>query len=224
MVAKTKTTLDDGKREAIARRGFLALAATALLGCALALVGCAAPAADQPAPAQPSSSTQASVASDDLGRVLVAYYSGSGNTQAVAEQVADDLGADVFEIVPAEPYTEADLNWRDESSRVNAEHEDESLRAVPLVQVTPDGFSEYDTIILGYPIWWGIAAWPVDGFVSGNDFAGKTVIPFCTSTSSGLGQSATLLEQLAGTGTWLEGQRFPSSPTEEEVANWVATL
>lgn len=158
------------------------------------------------------------------GKTLVAYFSGSGNTERVAQDIAADLGADTFTIEPAQPYTEADLNWRDDGSRVNAEHNDESLRAIPLVQVTPDDWASYDTVFIGYPIWWAIAAWPVDGFVSGNDFTGKTVIPFCTSTSSGLGSSAELLEQLAGTGTWLEGQRFASSATNQDVQAWLSTL
>lgn len=157
-------------------------------------------------------------------KTLVAYFSASGNTERVAQEIASTLDADTFVIEPTDPYTEADLNWRDESSRVNAEHDDEALRDIPLRQVTPDGFADYDTVFIGYPIWWGIAAWPVDGFVAGNDFTGKTVIPFCTSTSSGLGESATLLEQLTRTGTWEEGHRFASSPTDEEIQSWLASL
>lgn len=92
------------------------------------------------------------------------------------------------------------------------------------MKVTPDNWDSYDTILIGYPIWWGIAAWPVDNFVKGNDFSGKTVIPFCTSSSSGLGQSGTLLEQMAGTGTWQEGQRFSSGASASEVQDWVNSL
>ena len=222
------------KSQTISRRSLFAMVTAAALGCILALGGCASPTEGQATSSSSSSSTQEvanassgaqeQVGNSDLGRVLVAYYSGSGNTQAVAEDIASDLDADIFEITPVEPYTEADLNWQDDNSRVNAEHENESLRDIPLVQVTPDNFADYDTVILGYPIWWAIAAWPVDNFVSGNDFSGKTVIPFCTSTSSGLGQSADLLQELAGTGTWLEGHRFPSNPTEAEIASWVETL
>lgn len=202
----------------------------------LVLSGCSAPAnnsndssssfaSSSSNAAVPSGSTAAtSEGNGNLGRVLVAYYSASGNTRSVAERIAADLDADIFEITPVDPYTTEDLNWTVENSRVNAEHENESQRETPLVQVSPDGFADYDTVILGYPIWWAIAAWPVDGFVSGNDFSGKTVIPFCTSTSSGLGQSAELLEELAGTGTWLEGHRFPSSATNEQIASWVETL
>ena len=158
------------------------------------------------------------------GKTLVVYYSATNNTEAVAGYIADATGADLFEIVPVEPYTSDDLNWTDRDSRVSREHDDESLRVVELEDAVPDNWDEYDTVFIGYPIWWGIAAWPVDGFISANDFTGKTVIPFCTSTSSGLGQSGELLRDAAGTGDWLEGQRFPSRVSEEEVKEWVAGL
>ncbi len=126
----------------------------------------------------------------------------------------------MFEIVPEKPYTSDDLNWNDKNSRVSKEHDDESERNVPLAKATPDNFVQYDTVYVGYPIWWGIAAWPVDGFVKSNDFTGKTVIPFCTSASSGLGNSGELLKSAAGTGNWLEGKRFSSSAQESETAKW----
>ena len=155
---------------------------------------------------------------------LVVYFSATGNTEAVAGYIADALGADTFEITPAEPYTADDLNWNDESSRVSREHEDPSLQTVELSQSTPDNWDSYDTVFIGYPIWWGAAAWPVSSFVEANDFTGKTVIPFCTSSSSQLGESGSLLEQAAGTGEWLDGQRFRSSASETEVADWVTGL
>lgn len=157
-------------------------------------------------------------------RVLVAYFSGSGNTEAVAQTIADTLNADLFELVPVVPYTEADLNWTVSDSRVNREHEDETLRDVKLVADTVENWDDYDTVLIGYPIWWGIAAWPVNGFVETNDFTGKTVIPFCTSTSSGLGQSGELLEEMAGTGSWLEGRRFSERPSQSDVQSWVNDL
>lgn len=95
---------------------------------------------------------------------------------------------------------------------------------VPLVADTVENWDSYDTVFIGYPIWWGIAAWPVDGFISANDFTGKTVIPFCTSSSSGLGESGKLLEEAAGTGEWLEGIRFGSGASEETVIEWVKSL
>ena len=148
------------------------------------------------------------------GRTLVVYFSAQGHTEAVAEQIAENLDADIFEIVPADEYTSDDLDWTDDNSRVTREYEDESLRDVQLVSTEVPNWDDYDTVIIGYPIWWGIAAWPVNTFVKANDFSGKTVIPFCTSSSSGLGQSGELLADAAGTGNWLEGQKFRSNPSD----------
>ncbi len=156
--------------------------------------------------------------------ILVAYYSATGNTKKVARDIASDLGADLFEITPVKPYTAEELDWTDGSSRVNVEHDDPSQQDVELVQETPDGFDAYTTVFVGYPIWWGGAAWPVDRFVTGNDFAGKTVYPFCTSGSSGIGSSATDLAELCGTGEWQEGRRFPSTASADEVEEWVDAL
>ena len=162
--------------------------------------------------------------SGENGGALVVYYSATGNTEAVAGYIAEATGGDLFELEPAEPYNDADLNWTDENSRVTLEHEDESLRDVELVADTVDNWDSYDTVFIGYPIWWGIAAWPVDTFVEANDFTGKTVIPFCTSSSSGIGESGELLAELAGTGDWQEGQRFRSSASQEDVTGWVDSL
>ena len=115
------------------------------------------------------------------------------------------------------------ISYTSSASRTRG-HEDESLRTVELEQVTPDGWADYDTVLLGYPIWWGIAAWPTDGFASGNDFSGKTVIPFCTSASSPIGESGSNLAELAGTGDWQEGQRFSSGVADDEVASWAQGL
>lgn len=129
-----------------------------------------------------------------------------------------------YEITPVEPYTSDDLNWTNSSSRVSREHDDESLRDIALTEITPADWDSYDTVLIGYPIWWGIAAWPVDNFVKGNDFTGKTVIPFCTSSSSGLGDSGNLLEEMAGIGDWQEGHRFSSGASDADAADWVASL
>lgn len=158
------------------------------------------------------------------GSVLVVYYSATGNTESAANYIAQATGGDLFEITPAQPYTDGDLNWTDENSRVSQEYADESLRNVELTTTEVENWDSYDTVFLGYPIWWGVAAWPVDGFVEANDFTGKTVIPFCTSSSSGLGESGQLLADLAGTGTWLEGERFRSSASQEDVTAWVESL
>lgn len=158
------------------------------------------------------------------GKTLVVVYSASGNTKAIAEYIVSATGADLFEITPTEPYSSDDLNWTNPNSRVSREHNDESLRNVELTTTTVDNWADYDTVFIGYPIWWGIAAWVVDGFVKANDFTGKTVIPFCTSSSSGLGESGKLLAEMAGTGNWLEGQRFQSRASEDTVKEWVAGL
>lgn len=162
--------------------------------------------------------------SSSNSKILVVYYSATGSTKAVAETIADTTGADLFEINPVDPYTSDDLNWTDDNSRVSVEHNDESKRDVPLTKTTPDNWADYDTVFIGYPIWWGIAAWPVNNFVKGNDFSGKTVIPFCTSTSSGLGQSGDLLADMAGTGNWQDGERFSSGASSSKVESWVNGL
>ena len=171
------------------------------------------------APAESEPETQ-----PETGKTLVVYYSASGNTARVAKDIAAATGADLFEIVPTQVYTSDDLNWTNANSRVSREHDDESLRNVPLTSTTVADWSGYDTVFIGYPIWWGIAAWPVNSFVTDNDFTGKTVIPFATSSSSGMGQSGTLLAIMAGTGDWQEGQRFPSAVTQQEVTDWVKSL
>ena len=210
--------------------------ATVVLSCLLmfCLVACSSGGSGSTSSADTSSSSVSSASdetsatteesSTDLGNVLVVYYSATGNTERVANSIAEATGGDLFEIEPTEPYTDDDLNWNDESSRVSREYEDESLRNVPLVNTTVDGWDDYDTVFIGYPIWWGIAAWPVDGFVEANDFSDKTVIPFATSASSGMGQSGELLADLAGTGDWQDGMRFSSGAGDDEVQEWVETL
>ena len=171
------------------------------------------------APAESEPETQ-----PETGKTLVVYYSASGNTERVAKDIAKAAGADRFEIVPTEVYTSEDLNWTNSDSRVSREHDDESLRDVPLTTTEVPDWDSYDTVFIGYPIWWGIAAWPVDTFVKNNDFTGKTVIPFATSSSSGMGQSGSLLADMAGTGEWQEGQRFSSGVSSDDVQSWVNGL
>lgn len=157
-------------------------------------------------------------------KVLVAYYSATGNTKAVAETIADATNGELFELQPAKEYTTEDLNYNDPESRVCKEHDDPDLQDVELAEVTPEDFSDAEVVFVGYPVWWGIAAWPVNEFVKENDFTGKTVIPFCTSASSGLGDSGKLLEEMAGTGDWQEGERFRFGASEEDVTSWMESL
>ena len=184
---------------------------------------------EQPATEPSESSSTAPAESEpetqpETGKTLVVYYSASGNTERVAKDIAEAAGADLFEIVPTEVYTSEDLNWTNSDSRVSREHDDESLRDVPLTTTEVPDWDSYDTVFIGYPIWWGIAAWPVDTFVKNNDFTGKTVIPFATSSSSGMGQSGSLLADMAGTGEWQEGQRFSSGASSDDVQSWVNGL
>ena len=175
-------------------------------------------------PSAPADDTDGDAAGGGNGKVLVVYFSAQNHTEAVAQTIADHMDADIFELIPTQPYTEDDLNWRNDSSRVNAEHEDEALRDIPLEADTVENWEDYDTVFVGYPIWWGIAAWPMNNFIKSNDFTGKTVIPFCTSTSSGLGESGELLAEMAGTGDWQEGQRFSSSVSADDVTEWLDGL
>ena len=168
--------------------------------------------------------TPAQAGTGEKGKVLVVYYSATGSTKAVANYIAEATGGDLFELEPIEPYTDEDLDWTNDDSRVSREHDDESLRDVDLVSTTVDNFGEYTEIVLCYPIWWSISAWPVNQFVKSNDFTGKTIIPVCTSASSGIGDSGKLLEEMAGTGDWQEGKRFSSNASEEEVQDWVKSL
>lgn len=157
-------------------------------------------------------------------KTLVVYYSAQSHTKSVAEKIASNLNADLFEIVPEEVYTEDDLDWTDNNSRVSREHNNESLRDVKLKNTKVNNWEDYDTVLIGYPIWWGIAAWPIDSFVKANNFDGKTVIPFCTSSSSGLGQSGSLLQKEANSGNWQDGHRFSSSPSDSDIQKWTDSI
>lgn len=190
--------------------------------CVFSVAACGGNTADDKLSSSSSSPESSKSETVSGGKTLVVYYSATGSTKAVAEEIAKNLSTDTFELVPEKPYTSADLNWNDENSRVSSEHSDESKREVALVKSTPDNWEQYDTVYVGYPIWWGIAAWPVNGFVKANDFTGKTVIPFCTSASSGMVESGKQLSTMAGNGDWKECKRFSSSATESEISAWLS--
>ena len=219
----------------ISRRQFLQVAGAS--AAALLLASCSGNSASSVSSSSAASSAASSVAASSAaasseaastvtttGKTLVVYFSATGTTEGVAQAIADTVGADLFKVVPSDPYTSDDLNWTNNDSRVSREHNDEGLRAVALESTDVDGWDDYDTVFIGYPIWWGIAAWPMSSFVAVNDFTGKTVIPFCTSVSSGIGQSGELLAELAGTGSWLDGQRFSRGSSEADIASWIAGL
>ncbi|HJC50000.1 MAG TPA: flavodoxin [Candidatus Anaerostipes avistercoris] len=171
-----------------------------------------------------SSSEDAQNTEGSGGKTLVVYYSATGNTERVAKVIADATDADIFELQPTDPYTDDDLDWTNDNSRVSQEYANEDQRDVELESTTVDNWDSYDTVFIGYPIWWGIAAWPVNGFAENNDFTGKTVIPFCTAASSGIGESGDLLEEMAGTGNWQEGERFGSGSSDADIQEWVDGL
>ncbi len=195
----------------------LALGALLMASAALCITACG-----QGASSGTASSSAAS--SDEANKTLVVYYSATGNTAKVAEVIVNENDMDVFAIMPEQPYSAEDLTWTDENSRVSKEHADPALQDVALLQDTPDNWDSYETIIIGYPIWWGQAAYPVASFVKANDFTGKTVIPFCTSASSDIGDSAQNLADLAKGGEWMGGMRFPSDVNSDEVRQWIDDL
>lgn len=155
-------------------------------------------------------------------KALVVYFSCTGHTKTIAGYIAEATGADVFEVVPKEPYNSEDLNYNDKSSRSSKEMNDSAAR--PEISDNVENFRQYEKIYLGYPIWWGEAPRILSTFVESYDFSGKTVIPFCTSGSSGVGSSAKNLEELAGGGNWLEGKRFSSSEDADKVSEWLNNL
>lgn len=153
---------------------------------------------------------------------LVVFFSATGTTKGVAEKIAAVTGADLYEIIPAEPYSSADLNYNDTSSRSTKEQNDKSAR--PAITSETLDLSGYTTIYLGFPIWWGEEPRILDTFVELYDFTGKTLIPFCTSGGSGIGRSGPNMEALAGSGTWLDGKRFSRTVSEDELRTWIEGL
>ena len=160
----------------------------------------------------------------DKGKVLVVYFSQTGTTEGVAKIIARETDADLIKLEVKNEYTRDDLNWNDKNSRVNREHDNPNNRSVELKNAVISNFASYDTVYIGYPIWWGEASWVLDDFVKKNDFTEKTVIPFGTSMSTGDGTSGDRLKKLTKTGNWIAGQRFSSSYNETEVVNWVKGL
>lgn len=168
---------------------------------------------------QSSASDKAADTSTNSGKTLVVYFSATGTTKGVAEKIASVTNADTYEILAAQTYTEADLNWNDKNSRTTKEQNDKSVRPeIGSDKVNLDGYS---TIFIGYPIWWGEEPRIMDTFVESYDFSGKTMIPFCTSGGSGIGSSGTNLADNAKSGNWLEGERLSSS---SDIEGWVKGL
>lgn len=159
------------------------------------------------------------------GKILVLYFSASGTTKKIADMIAKDAGADEYEVTPADPYTESDLDYNDKNSRVNKEGSDESLQNVKFKSTDVPNWSSYDTVFVGYPIWREDASWVMKSFVKNLDFTGKNVIPFATSSASDIGRTGQTLASLAGNkGDWQKGKRFSGGSSESEVSNWVSSL
>lgn len=177
---------------------------------------------DASEPDQESSSEAQTDTSEPGKDVLVVYFSATGTTKGVAEKIAAITGGDLYEIKAAQEYTEADLNWNDSSSRSTKEQNDSSVR--PEIGSEAVSFDGYTTIYIGYPIWWGEEPRIMDTFVESYSFDGITVIPFCTSSSSGIGRSGKNLADNAGSGNWLDGQRFGAGASETDISSWIDSL
>ena len=174
------------------------------------------------APEETASPAETESAPAAEGKTMVIYFSATGTTKAVAEKIAAITGADLYEIQAAQPYTEEDRNWHDDNSRTTKEQNDSSFR--PELGSEPPSLEGYTTVYLGFPIWWGQEPRILDTFVESCDFNGITVIPFCTSGSSGIGNSGKNLEENAKSGTWLAGERFGAGASEEEIRAWIESL
>lgn len=247
----TGTPSGQGRHRGITRRAFAAGAALlAAVGPAVLLAGCSQATATNsfaPAGGAGSSSDSSRAASSSAGggqaassssaersmvpetrggagRVLVAYFSATGHTDAVAQTIAERLGTDLFSLTPSEPYTQEDLNYNDEASRVSREVDERDSIDVALEQVAPDGWYGYDTVFVGYPIGWQDFSWVMGEFLAGNDFTGKTVVPFCTSAAFPLDESDQHAAQTAGTGDWLPGMRFPAGASSDDVEAWLDSV
>lgn len=170
----------------------------------------------------PTDSNSTSDNEDDSLKVLVAYFSATGTTKGVAEHIASGLNAELYEIVPEQPYTSADLDWNDNNSRSTLEMNDPNSR--PAVSGSVENMEQYDVVFIGYPIWWYDAPRIVSTFMESYDFSDKTIVPFCTSGGSGIGSSASNLEKLTNNAEWLEGQRLNGNDSQDEVMEWVDSL
>ena len=215
-------------RREFLKMGGMSMMALVLGGCGLSsLTGQPSGSAASSETGDTSSSSAASAGAVAAGgKTLVVYYSATGRTERVAKVIAKERQADIMKLVPNPAYTEADLDYNDKNSRVSREHDDASLREkIQLQKAVPDNWASYDTIFLGYPIWWSIAAWPVDAFVKANDFTGKNVVTFATAYSSPLGNSGKLLAEMAGgKGNWQDGMCFTGSLDDAKVVEWVRSL
>jgi len=170
-----------------------------------------------------SDNTKENTENQNNSKVLVAYFSATGTTKEIAETMADVLSADLYEIIPKEPYTGKDLNYNDSNSRSSIEMNDKSSR--PEISGSLENMENYDIIFLGYPIWWDEAPHIIYTFIESYDFSNKTIVPFCTSASSGIGTSAeNVHSSVSDGGVWLDGDRLESNSSREDIAEWISSL
>ena len=178
--------------------------------------------ANQPEDSAPGEDETPEETDDSGNQILIAYSSATNNTEGIANHLKSILDADLYEIVPETPYTSDDLNYNDSSSRSSQEMNDPDAR--PAISGSVENMEQYDVIFLGYPIWWGEAPRIINTFLESYDLDGKTIAPFCTSASSPMGSSATKLQDLTSSATWLDGQRFSGGASASDVQSWVNSL
>lgn len=179
-----------------------------------------------PTSAEPSSTEESSgrIDLEENGtKILVAYFSATGTTKTLAEYAANAMHADLYEIVPAAPYSAADLDYGDKNSRSTIEMNDPACR--PAINGSVENMEDYDMVFIGYPIWWGEAPRILSTFMESYDFSGKTIVPFCTSSSSGMGSSARNLHSLcADSANWLDGARIKNGANRTDMVEWINGL
>ena len=181
------------------------------------------PGEEKAAPEQTEEQSQNASTDESTGAdTIVVYFSATGTTKGVAERIAGVTGADLFELIPVEPYSDADLDWNDRNSRTTIEMNDPDVR--PAIANDTVDLTDYTTVYIGYPIWWGDAPRMMSTFVEAHSFDGKTVIPFCTSGGSGIGRSGSNLASQAGSGNWLAGGRLDAGISESEIQDWISSL
>lgn len=178
--------------------------------------------AETPAEAGTEETSGADSENTESTKILVAYFSATGNTRPIAETIADLTGGDLFEIVPAEPYTDDDLNYSNDNCRANQEQNDAAAR--PEISGAVENMADYDIVLIGHPIWWGEEPRILDTFMESYDFSGKTVVNFCTSGGSGVSTSTENLKALSPSAKWLEGHRFETGADSETIQAWLSEL